>query len=195
MNDNFPAEPSDRSIIIECDLDEPPEKVWRALTVPEIVATWLMPNDMRPEIGNRFTLKGTDAREGDIACEVLAAEPNRYLRYSWRGGDAERDAQGRPLDTVVTFVLTETEAGGTHLRLVHGGFPAMSCLGTSPSAGACGFTHPAGHLSHQGRGGAHCRRPALGMAANSYAIAPGQRRRPPPSLPTTLPQWSLRWAA
>ena len=128
MNDNFPAEPSDRSIIIECDLDEPPEKVWRALTVPEIVATWLMPNDMRPEIGNRFTLKGTDAREGDIACEVLAAEPNRYLRYSWRGGDAERDAQGRPLDTVVTFVLTETEAGGTHLRLVHGGFPAMSRL-------------------------------------------------------------------
>jgi uncharacterized protein YndB with AHSA1/START domain len=128
MNDNSAARDTSRSVIVECDLDEPPEKVWRALTVPEFVARWLMPNDMRAEIGSRFTLKTDDAKGGDIACEVLAAEPNRYLRYSWRGDEGLRDAEDRPLDTVVTFILTETETGGTHLRLVHGGFPATSSL-------------------------------------------------------------------
>jgi uncharacterized protein YndB with AHSA1/START domain len=26
----------------------PPEKVWRALTDPELLASWLMPNDFEP---------------------------------------------------------------------------------------------------------------------------------------------------
>jgi uncharacterized protein YndB with AHSA1/START domain len=117
---------ADRSVIVECDLDEPPEKVWRALTVPEIVESWLLPNDMRAQEGRRFTLKAKDDEGGDIACEVLSVEPNRLIRYSWRGEEELRDGADRSLDTVVTFVLTETPTGGTHLRLVHGGFASGS---------------------------------------------------------------------
>jgi uncharacterized protein YndB with AHSA1/START domain len=114
-------------VVVECDLPDPPEKVWRALTVPELLAAWLMPNDIRPEAGSRFRLRqqpGSNSTDGPIECEVLAAEPNRLLRLSWRAGDGERDADGRQLDSIVTFELTETPAGGTHLRLLHSGLPA-----------------------------------------------------------------------
>jgi uncharacterized protein YndB with AHSA1/START domain len=110
------------SIILECDLPEPPAKVWRALTEPDLVARWLMPGDIRPEAGHRFTLQGKSGEGGSIDCEVLAAEPERRVSYSWRGEAGERDAGGRALDTIVTFELSESEAGGTHLRLIHGGF-------------------------------------------------------------------------
>ncbi|TIT26619.1 MAG: ATPase, partial [Mesorhizobium sp.] len=32
------------SIEFECELPDPPEKVWRALTVPDLLAAWMMPN-------------------------------------------------------------------------------------------------------------------------------------------------------
>jgi uncharacterized protein YndB with AHSA1/START domain len=119
MNHDHRDEGAD-SIVTECELAERPEMVWRALTVPELVAEWLMPNDMSPEIGRRFTLQGKPEEGGAIGCEVLDIEPERLLRYSWRSIDA--DADGSRLDTVVTFELTETPAGGTHLRIVHSGF-------------------------------------------------------------------------
>ena len=124
------------AIEFEYDLAEPPEKVWRALTVPELLAAWMMPNDMRPEIGNRFAFAGPDA---PIECEILDAEPERLLRYSWRersqpGDGARQDPLGSPLDSIVTFTLARTISGGTHLRIVHDGFartamPAIAMLG------------------------------------------------------------------
>jgi uncharacterized protein YndB with AHSA1/START domain len=123
-------EPDPKTVIVECDLAEPPEKVWKALTVPELLARWLSPNDIRPEVGRRFRL------EPEIECEVLEAEPNRRLRLSWRerqeGGRGDRrdrrdrrtDAQDH-VDSIVTFDLTETVTGGTHLRLVHEGFKVV----------------------------------------------------------------------
>jgi uncharacterized protein YndB with AHSA1/START domain len=122
-NADAPDDAAD-SVIVECDLAEPPEKVWRALTVPDLLAAWLMPNDIRPEIGRRFILQAPGAKTDGTQCEVLAVEPHRLISYRWRSADCERDASGRRLDSVVTFVLTETETGGTHLRLVHEGFPA-----------------------------------------------------------------------
>ena len=86
------------AVITECDLPEAPEKVWKALTVPELLAAWL------PEA---------------VDCEILAAEPDRLLCYRWRAGTDDKDAVGRPLDSVVTFELTGTASGGTHLRVDH----------------------------------------------------------------------------
>jgi uncharacterized protein YndB with AHSA1/START domain len=114
-----------RSVVVtECDLPEAPEKVWKALTTPELLAKWL------PE--------ATD-------CEVLAAEPNRLLRYRWRAGEEDRDAAGRELDSVVTFELTDTPSGGTHLRVAHRllvAAPVISLFRTrhEPTALACGTT-------------------------------------------------------
>ncbi|TSE14068.1 SRPBCC domain-containing protein [Mesorhizobium intechi] len=118
----------------EYDLAEPPEKVWRALTVPELLAAWMMPNDIGPEIGKRFAFAGTEAA---IECEILDAEPERLLRYSWREqpGDA-RD----PLDSVVTFTLARTVSGGTHLRIVHDGFAGKAMPAVAMAGAGCRFS-------------------------------------------------------
>ena len=103
------------TVIVDCDLDEPPEKVWRALTVPELMAAWLAEGDIKAEVGHRFELK---PETGPVECEVLEADPRRQLRLRWR----ERDEAGDLIDSEVSFVLTPTITGGTRLRLVHDGF-------------------------------------------------------------------------
>lgn len=135
MTDEQHAEAAD-TIAFECELAEPPEKVWRALTVPELLAAWMMPNDIKPEIGSRFAFAGPDA---PIDCEILDAEPGRLLRYSWRERPQPGGATGgddSPLDSIVTFTLDRTVSGGTHLRIVHDGFartamPAVAMAGVS----------------------------------------------------------------
>jgi uncharacterized protein YndB with AHSA1/START domain len=103
------------SVIVDCDLDEPPEKVWRALTQPELMAVWLAEGDIKPRVGHRFALQ---PQTGPVECEVLKADPGRELRLAWR----ERDEDGELIESEVSFVLTPTITGGTRLRLVHDGF-------------------------------------------------------------------------
>jgi uncharacterized protein YndB with AHSA1/START domain len=105
-------------LVLDYDLDEAPEKVWRALTRPELVAAWLGPNDMTPEVGRRFALAPTPDKPVD--CEILEAEPERRLSWRWR----EADGQGGTVDSTVTFEVTPTPLGGSHLRLIHSGFRA-----------------------------------------------------------------------
>jgi uncharacterized protein YndB with AHSA1/START domain len=125
MTQKTEANDAAESVVLECDLPEPPAKVWKALTEPALLAAWLLPNDIRPEVGARFTFQAdAEAGGGAIECEVLDVDAPRLLRYSWRAADADRDARDRALDSVVTFVLAETADGGTHFRLVHDGFPA-----------------------------------------------------------------------
>jgi uncharacterized protein YndB with AHSA1/START domain len=111
----------------ETELDAPPGKVWRALTVPEFVARWLMPNDILAEEGHAFRLKGED---GAIECETVEAKPPHTLSYSWR-------EQGGP-DSLVRFHLAGTEAGGTRLTIVHSGLarPALPMLRVAGVSGA-----------------------------------------------------------
>jgi uncharacterized protein YndB with AHSA1/START domain len=103
-----------QTITAEHQLPHPPAKVWRALTEPALLAAWLMDNDIRAEVGHRFTFKTKPMGDwdGTVQCEVLAVDPPHLLRYSWRGGE---------LDTVITFTLTPTPSG-TLLRLEHEGF-------------------------------------------------------------------------
>ena len=107
-----------KSVVIERDLAHPPEKIWRALTQPHLLAEWLMQNDFKPAMGHRFNLR-TQAYgdwNGIIDCEVLAIEPNKTLSYTWDSGNG-------PLrvTTVVTWTLTPTDTG-THLRMEQSGF-------------------------------------------------------------------------
>jgi uncharacterized protein YndB with AHSA1/START domain len=82
---------TDEAVAVECDLDEPLDKVWRALTDPDLLAQWLAPEEEGAQIG-----------------EVVEVDPGREVRVGWRD---ERDS-------VVTFTVTEQE-GGVHLRIVH----------------------------------------------------------------------------
>jgi uncharacterized protein YndB with AHSA1/START domain len=109
MNDASLNEQVTRSVVVEREFAHPPEKLWRALTQPQLIEAWLMKNDFVAELGHRFTLTGD---WGSVDCRVEAIEPQRSLAYVWA-------AMG--LDTVVTWTLTPTSAG-THLRMEQVGF-------------------------------------------------------------------------
>jgi uncharacterized protein YndB with AHSA1/START domain len=97
------------SVVVERDLPFPPERVWRALTQPQLIEEWLMKNDFAPAVGQRFTLRGD---WGSVNCQVVTVEPNKTLAYTWGAYD---------LESVVTWTLTPTRTG-THLRMEHSGF-------------------------------------------------------------------------
>ncbi|HEX4303342.1 MAG TPA: SRPBCC domain-containing protein [Rhizomicrobium sp.] len=98
-----------QSVVVEREVAYPPEKIWRALTQPHLIAEWLMQNDFQPVQDHKFTLRGD---WGSVDCQVLAIEPHKTLVYSW-------GAMG--LGSVVTWTLTPT-ATGTHLRMEQAGF-------------------------------------------------------------------------
>ena len=98
------------SVVVERELPFPPEKVWRALTQPQLIEEWLMKNDFKPVVDHRFNLR---ADWGAVDCRVVAVEPHKTLSYTWA-------AYG--LESVVTWSLTATSAG-TQLRMEQSGFP------------------------------------------------------------------------
>ncbi|WP_027166304.1 SRPBCC domain-containing protein [Mesorhizobium sp. WSM3224] len=138
-----PTTETEPRLSFECDLADPPEKVWRALTEPELLAAWLMPNDMKAETGRRFAFAGPDA---PVECEVLEAEPGRLLRYSWRERPPANDANllpapdGPAFDSTVTFTLARTASGGTHLRIVHDGFVPVAEPVLAIAGAGCGLS-------------------------------------------------------
>ena len=79
------------ALVFECDLDAPPEKVWRAIATPELREAWLG----EPEAG---------------PSEVTRAEPGERLDILWPTRDGE---------TLVSFEIREREGGGAHLTIVH----------------------------------------------------------------------------
>ncbi len=103
------------TISFEIDLHHAPEKVWRALTEPELLAQWLLPViDLKLEPGAAFTFKTQPypGWDGTVNCQFVEIETHRKLKYKWTVPF---------LDTVVTFTLTPT-ATGTRLSVVQSGF-------------------------------------------------------------------------
>jgi uncharacterized protein YndB with AHSA1/START domain len=105
------------SLSFEFDLPHSPQKVWRALTDPVLLAEWLLPVvDLKLEPGAAFTFKTQPypGWDGTVNCRVLEIETYKKISYAWVVVD---------MDTVVTFTLTPT-ASGTRLSLVQSGFRA-----------------------------------------------------------------------
>jgi uncharacterized protein YndB with AHSA1/START domain len=109
------AKDQTEAIAFELDLKHSPDKVWRALTTPDLLAEWLLPTiGFKLEVGAEFTLK-TQAYpgwDGIVKCRMIEVEPKRRISYSWTVPF---------LDTVVSFELTPT-ATGTRLSIVQSGF-------------------------------------------------------------------------
>lgn len=93
------ADIEDGDVVVECELDASPEKVWQALTVPELVSEWL---DVEPASAGR-----------EIGYAVTEARPHSYVRYEWHDNTSTRPR------SFVTFELTPREGGRTHFRLTH----------------------------------------------------------------------------
>jgi uncharacterized protein YndB with AHSA1/START domain len=105
------------SVSFEFDLQHAPQKVWRALTDPALLAEWLLPVVQgKLEAGAAFKLQTQPypGWDGSVDCRVLEIEAHKKLSYAWVVG-------GMELDTVVTFTLTPT-ASGTRMSLVQSGF-------------------------------------------------------------------------
>ncbi|MBF0680260.1 MAG: SRPBCC domain-containing protein [Devosia sp.] len=82
---------SREELTFETVLDAPPEKVWRALTIPEYRDRWLQQPD-------------------DVKLHLVAVNANSLLTFSW----VERDEE-----SLVTIELHPTKDGGTAFRLTH----------------------------------------------------------------------------
>jgi uncharacterized protein YndB with AHSA1/START domain len=114
-----PIETTDRSqtesLSFEFDLPHSPEKVWRALTDPELLAEWLLPvfdHELRPGATFMFKAQPQPGWDGTVNCRFVEIETQRKISWAWVVGD---------IDTVVTFTLTPT-GPGTRLSLVQSGF-------------------------------------------------------------------------
>lgn len=78
-----------KQLVFEYQLDAPPEKVWRALSIPAFRERWL-----------------------PAEVEAISAVPGEELRYRLR------EEEPPFLESVVTFQLAPKE-GGTELRIIH----------------------------------------------------------------------------
>jgi len=102
------------------------EKVWRALTDPELIPRWTKEGlggraeGFMPVAGTRFRLvaKPQPFWRGFVDCEVIAVRAPALLRYSWVGDEGDRP-------TLVTYEL-EAIAGGTRFTFDHTGFVGVS---------------------------------------------------------------------
>lgn len=81
-------------IELEYDLDESPQKVWRAISIPAFRENWL-PNDVLADP------------------EATSVTPGEEIRYRMR------DNAPPFLESTVTFTLTPNATGGTSLRIIH----------------------------------------------------------------------------
>jgi uncharacterized protein YndB with AHSA1/START domain len=125
-------------MVFECDFEEPPEKVWRALTEPGLLDVWLTAGE-----SSSAAPDSTVRRTGSSDYEVVTAEPHRLVRYHWRDRDkGAHDSSGREVHSVVTVELAPGPEGGTHLRLTHGDFrivsaaPSMTAVRVRPITSA-----------------------------------------------------------
>lgn len=103
------------AITFELELKHPPQRVWRALTEPELLSAWLLPIvELKLEPGAAFSFQAPPQPgwDGFVSCKMVDVEEHRSLRYRWVVGD---------LDTEVAFTLTPTDAG-TLLVIVQSGF-------------------------------------------------------------------------
>lgn len=97
-------------IVVECDLEATPEKVWRALTTPELISTWL-------------DIPAADDTRRDLASpayRLIEALPFSRVRYAWS------DPAASEPETFVTFDLVAQPNGGTWFRLTHSAETAAS---------------------------------------------------------------------
>ena len=93
------------------------DKVWRALTEPAALGTWLMKTDFVPKPGHSFRMWCEDEHGGTdrYLCSVLELDPPHRMAWSWvlEGMDDEGE-------TYVEFRLRKV-AEGTHLTIRHSG--------------------------------------------------------------------------
>lgn len=93
------------------------EKVWSALTDSTILAKWVLDNDFKPVVGQKFQFRNepTEWWNGIVDSEVLEVDEPHKLSYTWVSG---------PVQTTIIWTLKKVIDGTTHLHFVQTGFEA-----------------------------------------------------------------------
>ncbi|XOK12857.1 SRPBCC family protein [Agrobacterium tumefaciens] len=93
MNRQIPEAPKN-GLELEYDLDEPPQKVWRAISIPAFREHWL-------------------PRQALAEPEAIKSTPGQEVCYRLR--------EDHPpfLESTVTFQIAANDRGGTSLRIIH----------------------------------------------------------------------------
>ena len=102
----------------QCEIDAPPEKVWRALTDPQLIKKYMFGSEVRTDWkpGSPITWQGEfEGRKYMDKGEIIAVEPGRRLEithFSPLTGQEDRPENYHR----VSYGLQQTD-GGTSLRL------------------------------------------------------------------------------
>ncbi|MFQ5651661.1 MAG: SRPBCC domain-containing protein [bacterium] len=108
-----------KTIRKEIMVGSPVLKVWKHLTDPNKLGTWLMPNDFEATAGKMFTFQCEPKGDWDgvVLCEIQEIIPMKKLVFSWTTNVIQ-------VETKVTFTLQETK-GQTRVELIHSGWDAL----------------------------------------------------------------------
>ena len=102
----------------QCEIDAPPEKVWRALTDPQLIKKYMFGSEVRTDWkpGSPITWQGEfEGRKYMDKGEIIAVEPGRRLEithFSPLTGQEDRPENYHR----VAYELQKTD-GGTSFRL------------------------------------------------------------------------------
>ena len=102
----------------ECEIDAPPDNVWRALTEPELIKKYMFGSEVTTDWqpGSPITWKGEfEGREYEDKGEIIAVEPGQRLEvthFSPLTGQEDRPENYHR----VRYELQQT-TGGTSVRL------------------------------------------------------------------------------
>jgi len=107
--------PQDEELTFDVAIEEPPQKLWRALTEASIVERWLAP------VVERSREPGS--AEERFTCQLIDAEKNRSASYIWRDPEAG--------SSIVTFSISERGDGFSRLSIVHKGLPRVFTIAAS----------------------------------------------------------------
>jgi uncharacterized protein YndB with AHSA1/START domain len=91
-------------------LPHPPDKVWRAVTEPEHLATWF-PDEMVGERRAGAPLKFVDAKGGSFDGEMLVFDPPKVMELRWGTDQLRIELAPDERGTVLTLIDTFDELG------------------------------------------------------------------------------------
>ena len=96
-------------------MDAPIEKVWKAITTSEALASWLMPNNFQLKMGYEFTFQSVPKHgwDGIVHCKVMEIVTPTRLGFSWCGNNMQQ---------YVSFELVKLAEARTEFTLVHSGW-------------------------------------------------------------------------
>ena len=120
---------ADNSVSLHRVLKAPPEKVYRAFTEAGAMASWLPPygfvctvHEMNVKVGGTYKMSFQNFSTGNshsFGGKFIEIKPNEFLKYTDQFEDPNLPGE------MVTSVWLRKVTGGTELKVIQEGIPAM----------------------------------------------------------------------